>query len=353
MKILIVTDAWLPQINGVVRTLQAIEGELVRAGHVVRIAGPDTAGWVKLSLPTYREVMLEFFAGPRLGRLLDTFEPEAIHIATEGPLGFAMRRLCLKRRRPFTTAYHTRFPEYFAARFPWFCRGMIERAVYAYLRHFHAPSMRVLAPTESMAEMLKAHGFLKVARWSRGVDTELFKPFGKRFELYRELKRPILLYVGRVSVEKNLGAFLDLSTHGSKVVIGSGPDLKKLVSRYPSVRFLGRMEPKILARAYAAADLFVFPSKTDTFGLVLLEACAAGLRVAAYPVAGPKDLLGGEAGRVFAVLDENLQSAVHRALALPDTVILPRAFAERHSWAVSAGQFYQNLYMAAQKTSES
>ncbi len=343
MKILIVTDAWLPQTNGVVRTIEAMRRELSKAGHDVRIAGSDPSRLTNMPLPTYSEIRLELFADGRLRREIETFAPEAIHIATEGPLGWAARRICLQKGLAFSTAYHTRFPEYCAARVPRFLSRWVENAVYALLRRFHAPSRAVMVPTASIHAALSKRGFHRLAHWSRGVDTSVFGTHGKTFDAYHDLKRPVLLYVGRVSAEKNLEAFLKLRTTGSKVVVGAGPDRKKLSKRYDDAVFLGRLERDRLARAYAAADLFVFPSKTDTFGLVLLEACASGLRIAAYPVAGPKDVLGGKEAAAFVALDEDLQRAVDKALALADTVLLPRAFAEKHSWAVSAGQFYQNL----------
>lgn len=344
MKIMIVTDAWLPQTNGVVRTLQAMERELVKAGHGVRIVGSDPRRWSNLPFPTYPEIRLEFFSAARIRRAMEEFQPDAIHIATEGPLGWTTRRLCLKAKRPFSTAYHTRFPEYFGSRVPSFLRGFIENRAYKILRRFHRPALTVMIPTESIYKELSRRGFHRLVHWSRGVDTDVFRPYGKEWKGYAELPRPVLLYVGRVAAEKNLKAFLNLTVSGTKVVIGDGPDAGKLSARYLDAHFLGRLDHAELARAYAAADLFVFPSKTDTFGLVLLEACAAGLRVAAYPVAGPKDVLGGEEAAAFTALDEDLQAAVERALTLPNTVLLPRAFAEKHSWAVSAAQFYRNLW---------
>lgn len=343
VRILIVTDAWEPQTNGVVRTLQAIARELEKAGHETRIVGPDPSRPFCFALPSYREITLEFFAAARLRAALDSFAPDAVHLATEGPLGWAMRRLCLRRGRPFTTAYHTRFPEYCAARAPRFLKKRVERLAYAVLRRFHAAAQKTLVPTESLRAELAARGFKKLALWRRGVDAGLFRLYGKDFEAYKDLPRPILLYVGRVAVEKNIEAFLDLRANGRKIVVGEGPDLQKLAARYPGASFLGKLEGEVLARAYAAADLFVFPSKTDTFGLVLLEACASGLRVAAYPAPGPRDVLGGPEAEDFAALDEDLQKAVEKALALPDTALLPRAFAEGHSWAASAAEFYRNL----------
>lgn len=343
MRILIATDAWKPQTNGVVRTLEVLEKELAAAGHKVRIVGPDLSRKSCFPMPFYSEIVLEFFAAARLRVLVEAFDPEAIHIATEGPLGFAMRRLCLQTGRSFTTAYHTRFPEYAATRAPRFLKRLVEKAGYAVLRRFHAQADKVLVPTRGMQAELSARGFDNLALWPRGVDTSLFRPASEPFVLYKDMERPLLLYVGRIAAEKNIEAFLKLETPGTKILVGDGPDSLRLTRKYPMARFLGRLEPEDLARAYAAADLFVFPSKTDTFGLVLLEACAAGLRVAAYPACGPRDVFGTAEAAAFAVLDEDLGKAVTAALALPDTRLLPRAYAEKYSWAVSAAEFYQNI----------
>jgi glycosyltransferase involved in cell wall biosynthesis len=312
-------------------------------GHAVRVIGPAPAGWRSLAAPTYPDIRFEFFARPRLKKIIAAFAPDVIHIATEGPLGLAARNLCLSRRRPFTTSYHTRFPEYLAARVPYGLKKAVERIAYALLRRFHAPASAVMVATDSIEKELKARRFRRLVRWSRGVDTGLFRPYGETVPAYEGLKRPVLLYVGRVAVEKNLPAFLDLKTGGSKVVIGDGPDLAALRAAHPEVLFLGRMEGETLARHYAAADLFVFPSTTDTFGLVLLEAAAAGLRVASVPAPGPADIFAAPAARAFAVLNKNLQKAVEEALALPDDPAGPGRFAEGFSWASCARQFCDNL----------
>lgn len=352
MKILIVSDAWLPQVNGVVRTLQATRHELEKAGHTVSIIGPDSTRWTSLALPTYREIVLEFFATARLRREIGAFAPDTLHIATEGPLGWAARRLCLENGWAFTSAYHTRFPQYFAARMPWGLRSAASCLCYALLRWFHRPSQAVMATTPTIANDLRDHGFGRIVLWSRGVDTDLFQLWGKSFPSYESLPRPILLYVGRVSVEKNLEDYLRLHVNGSKVVVGAGPDLEKLKARYPDAIFLGPMVGEELAKAYAAADLFVFPSKSDTFGLVLLEACGAGLRIAAYPVAGPKDLLGGSEAQAFAVLDTDLQRAVDKALQLPESPQLPRRFALAQSWERATADFCSYLAPLTLKKAE-
>jgi glycosyltransferase involved in cell wall biosynthesis len=343
LKILILSDAWTPQINGVVRTLAATGTELTRLGHEVQIMGPDATRPFSFGMPFYPEIRLEFFARARLSRRLRAFEPDFIHIATEGPLGWAARNLCLRQNRPFTTSYHTRFPEYLAARAPRPLAGLVALIAYAVLRRFHAPAHTVMVATASIEQELRARKFQRLARWSRGVDTNLFRPYDKELAAYAGLPRPILLYVGRVAVEKNLRAFLDLKNPGSKIVIGDGPDLNALRKAYPQAHFPGAMQGEPLARHYAAADLFVFPSLTDTFGLVLLEACAAGLRIACSPAPGPVDIFADPACAAFAVLDPDLQQAVTRALALPDCPDAPRAFAARFSWATCTQQFLAHL----------
>jgi glycosyltransferase involved in cell wall biosynthesis len=327
----------------VVRTLESTATELARLGHETLVVGVDAARWLTFAVPSYPEVKLEFFAYRRLGRVLRAFQPDFIHIATEGPLGWTARRLCMYRNLPFTTAYHTRFPEYLAARAPRFLASFVRVVTYAMLRRFHAPSSAVMVATASIERELKARKFHRLARWSRGVDTTLFRPYGKDLPAFANLPRPILLYVGRVSVEKNLRAFLDIATLGSKLVIGDGPDLISLKQEYPSVRFLGAMSGEDLARHYAAADLFVFPSMTDTFGLVLLEACATGLRVAAMPAPGPSDIFAHGSGNEFVVMDLDLGRAVSRALQLSDNVDLPRAFVRRFVWEACTRQFFTHL----------
>lgn len=328
MRILVISDAWMPQVNGVVRTLRAVKGELERQGHEVEVIGPDRFRTVPL--PGYPEIRLALGAGSRLAPMMAKGRPHAIHIATEGPLGFAARRYCRRNGLPFTTAYHTRFPEYVRGRIP------VPLALsYAVLRRFHAPSTAVMVPTESVGADLRARGFGNVRLWSRGVDTALFRPRAKERP---DVPRPISLYVGRLSVEKNLDAFLGLDLPGTKLVVGDGPRLAELRRRYPSARFLGARHGEELAHCYASADVFVFPSRTDTFGLVLLEALASGVPVAAYPAPGPLDVLdGSDAG----CLDEDLGRAVRGALAIPAERC--RAHALRFSWRASAEQFLANL----------
>jgi glycosyltransferase involved in cell wall biosynthesis len=254
-----------------------------------------------------------------------------------------MRRLCLRRSMPFTTSYHTRFPEYLAARAPPLLARLVTFAAYAVLRRFHAPAGAVMVATSSIERELRAHKFHRLQRWSRGVDHALFRPYGKNLSAYDNLPRPLLLYVGRVAVEKNLRAFLTLETSGSLIVIGDGPDLASLRTAYPQAHFLGAIRGEALARHYAAADLFVFPSTTDTFGLVLLEACASGLRIAACPAPGPSDIFSEASCGAFAALDDHLPTAVARALALPDAPDIPRSFSLGFSWESCTQQFLAHL----------
>lgn len=312
-----------------VRTLEALSGELARLGHQVLVLGPDR--FRTIPCPSYAEIRLALGSRRRLGAIVTEFRPDAVHIATEGPLGWQARAWCLARNISFTTAYHTRFPEYLHARF-----GMPVGWTYALLRRFHGPAAAVMVATPSIEAELARRGFRRMRRWSRGVDLELFRP---RPELPSAIDapRPILLYVGRVAVEKNIEAFLDLDVPGSKIVVGGGPQLAELRLKHPAVRFTGPKKDEDLGRHYAAADVFVFPSRTDTFGLVLLEALASGVPVAAYPVPGPRDIVSSAVG----VLDDDLAKAVRGALGLSREAC--RAHAARYSWRHSAEQFLANL----------
>ena len=307
--------------------------ELARLGHETRIVGPDERKSLTFAMPFYPEIKLEFLAHRRLWRVLREFQPDFIHIATEGPLGWAARRVCLRRNLSFSTAYHTRFPEYLAARTPSALAGIVRAAVYAVLRHFHASANVVMVATESIEQELKTRKFRRLVRWSRGVDTNVFRPYSKDLSDFSTFPRPILLYVGRVAVEKNLREFLDIDTLGSQIVVGDGPGLASLKREYPDVHFLGALSGEKLARHYAAADLFVFPSIADTFGLVLLEACAAGLRVAAKPAPGPSDIFADDTAKDFTAMDWDLGRAVETALQLRDNSDAPRAFAHRFHMA--------------------
>nr|WP_211113787.1 glycosyltransferase family 1 protein [Azospirillum picis] len=325
---MIVSDAWHPQVNGVVRTIGTVRRELEAMGHTVEVIGPDR--FRTLPMPTYPEIRLAVGAKRRLWAMIEGMRPDCIHIATEGPLGFAARSYCLKQGKPFTTAYHTRFPEYVRDRAP------IPLALsYAVVRRFHKPSSAVMVATQTIEDALKGRGFANIRRWTRGVDTDLFRPRDKGF---LDLPRPVSMYVGRVAVEKNLEDFLRLDLPGSKVVVGDGPAREELQRRYPGVHWAGARHGEELAKHYAAADVFVFPSRTDTFGLVLLEALASGVPVAAYPVPGPLDVVDGSGA---GCLDEDLGRAVAGALAIPGEIC--RDYALGYSWRRSAEQFLSNL----------
>lgn len=335
MRIVIATDAWRPQVNGVVRTLETTIRHLREAGHEVKAITPEE--FTSIPCPTYPEIRLSLFPGRKIGRIVDDFGPDAMHIATEGPIGLAAWNLCRRRRWPFTTAFHTRFPEYIHARI------RLPLAIsYAAVRRFHSAATRTMVATASLKTDLEARGFRNLVTWGRGVDIGLFRPQAARV---LDGPRPIYLYVGRVAVEKNIQDFLDLELDGAKVVVGDGPQLKKLSREYPDVSFVGAKHGEDLAAHYAAADVFVFPSRTDTFGLVLLEALASGLPVAAYPVTGPKDVIGTAP---VGCLDEDLGRAARNALKIDPQAC--RAFAVERSWQVSVAQFQSNLaHISAQK----
>ncbi|MGX2039615.1 glycosyltransferase family 4 protein [Methylocaldum sp. MU1018] len=317
MKLALITDAWHPQINGVVTTLRTICEQLRALGHTVETFTPDRfRNW---PCPSYPEIRLALGCGPKLRARLDEFRPDAIHIATEGPLGLAARRYCKRRGLPYTSSFHTRFAEYVHLR-----TGLPLAVGYAFLRWFHDGSERLMTATPALLEELKARGFKNPVLWSRGVDTELFRPRSKDF---LPGSRPVLLYAGRVAIEKNIEAFLELDLPGAKYVVGDGPQREELESKYPDTRFVGYKKGEELARYLAAADVFVFPSRTDTFGLVMLEALAAGVPVAAFPVEGPKDVILSD--RV-GCLDADLKKAVTEALKLDPGDC--RAYALGYSW---------------------
>jgi glycosyltransferase involved in cell wall biosynthesis len=301
--LVIVSDAWHPQVNGVVRTLgKVIEGMEAR-GYKVTIVSPQD--YRSLPCPTYPEIRLALTTKRMMSRRLSSLQPAYVHIATEGPLGFLARRVCIARDWPFTTSFHTRFPEYVRERLP-----VPLGASYSYLRRFHNRAQACLVPTRSIQMALKERGIVNTRVWTRGVDRTLFYP---RHDADLGLPRPVFAAVGRVAPEKNLEAFLRLDLPGSKLVVGDGPDFARLKAAYPSAVFTGQRIGTALAEAYAAADVFVFPSRTDTFGLVLLEAIASGLPVAAFPVPGPLDVIG-ETGA--GVLNEDLREAALAALAM-------------------------------------
>ncbi len=321
MNVVIVTDAWKPQVNGVVRTYEQFGRELTAMGHTVSYITPD--GFRTVPMPGYPEIRLALFPYRGVAKTLRAKGPDAIHIGTEGPLGSAARRYCRRNGIPFTTAYHTRFPEYLRLRLP-VPLGMS----YAWLRRFHRPAVRTMVPTDTQKRYLEERGFDNLVVCGRGVDTDLFRPLDPaRDDAPYDLPRPVHLYLGRVAVEKNIGAFLDLDLPGSKVVVGDGPDLAALRRRNPGVLFAGFRFGEDLARHLAAADLFVFPSRTDTFGIVLLEAMACGLPVAAYPVDGPRDVV--QQG-VTGWLDDDLAVAVEKARTLDPANCL--RFARQHTW---------------------
>jgi len=327
-SVLIVTDAWYPQINGVVRTLDKTAEELRKLGIEVHFITP--ADYRTVPMPGYSEIGLSLTTRGPVVRRVEELRPEAIHIATEGPLGWIVRRYCLRNGIPFTTAYHTQFPEYVRARIPfplW--------ASYGIVRTFHRPAAACLVGTPYIRAVLAERGLTNVEVWTKGVDTELFSPSRREKLPY---PGPVFLYVGRVAVEKNVEAFLTLDLPGTKLVVGDGPSLKAMKAAYPAVHFLGARHGEDLARLFASADAFVFPSRTDTFGLVLLEALASGTPVAAYPVTGPIDVIGKAP---VGVLDNDLRAAALKALEVSRDA--SRAYAEQFSWAKSTEQFLAHL----------
>jgi glycosyltransferase involved in cell wall biosynthesis len=297
-------------------------------GHEIEMITPNQ--FKTIPCPTYPDISLSLFPGKGVARKIKDFEPDAIHIATEGPLGLSARAYAVRNRLPFSTAYHTRFPEYVQAR-----TGIPISWTYAFLRWFHGPSMAVMAPTIVVKNDLEKFGFTNVVLWSRGVDTEVFNMQESKV---LNSAHPIFLYVGRVAIEKNINAFLEIDLPGSKWVVGDGPAMAKIKQQYPNVNYLGVLQQPELAKVYAAADVFVFPSKTDTFGLVLLEAMACGTPVAAYPVTGPIDVLGDSPA---GAMNEDLRIACLEALKIPREVA--RAHAERFSWRASTEQFARHL----------
>jgi len=332
VKILVATDAWHPQVNGVVRTLGHIAREAPALGGEIEFLAPG-AFWT-LPLPSYPEIRLALTGPGDVERKLAAARPDAIHIATEGPIGHAVRRVCLRRGLPFTTSFHTRFPDYLAERLPVPERWTCELA-WAWLRRFHRAGAAVLAATPTLVGELSARGFKNAKLWPRGVDANLFQP---RADCAIDLPRPIFLTVGRVAVEKNLEAFLGLDLPGSKLVVGDGPARAALERQFPDAVFLGAREGEALAKVYAAADVFVFPSRTDTFGLVLLEALASGVPVAAFPAPAPRDVIG-EAP--VGALDEDLRGACLAALECSREDC--RDFALGMSWEASARIFIEHV----------
>lgn len=341
MRLLIASDAWHPQVNGVVRSLEQM---VVRAAaHGFETAMVSAADFRSLPLPGYPEIRLAVPRRDRLAARWDAFRPSHAHIATEGPVGLAARRRCLAKGLPFTTSYHTRFPEYLAARAP-----VPEAWSYAYLRRFHGAARGTMVSTPSLEAELAARGFSNLMRWTRGVDTALFRPAGPDDRMPAELSglaRPLFLSVGRLAVEKNVAAFLSLDLPGTKVVVGDGPDRTRLQALAPEARFLGNRTGADLSAIYAACDAFVFPSLTDTFGIVLLEALACGLPVAAFPVPGPRDVIGGTD---VGILDPDLRAAALAALRVSRVACRDEAL--RRGWDESARQFFSNILDARAAT---
>ncbi|MFA6265626.1 MAG: glycosyltransferase family 1 protein [Pseudolabrys sp.] len=338
MKILIVTDAWHPQVNGVVRTLGQVAQEATNFGVPVEILSPSEFRTVPM--PSYPEIRLALAGARAMERRLDAIKPDAIHVATEGPLGHAMRRVCIRRGLPFTTSFHTRFPDYVAERVTFAPRWSGD-LTWAWLRRFHSQSAAVLAATPTLVGELEERRFRNVRLWQRGVDSHLFHPDRKPV---LDLPRPIFLTVGRVAVEKNLEEFLKLDLPGTKVVVGDGPARAHLSKAYPDAVFVGAKHGEELADIYASADVFVFPSRTDTFGLVLLEALASGVPVAAFPAAAPRDVIGQAP---VGCLDEDLRVACLNALELDRADC--RDFAQGLTWEATARTFVKHVTEATQK----
>lgn len=340
MKIALASDAWHPQVNGVVRSLSTTVECLRKYGHEVEVIEPSRF-WT-VPCPTYPEIRLSLGCGSRVRRILDELEPDAVHIATEGPIGWAARSWCLLNRHAFTTAFHTRFPDYVSMR-----TRIPAEWIWKVMRRFHGPAEQTFAATPTLAAELKSQGLDRTHAWPRGVDLAQFNPWVEPHKTMRDLPRPILLNVGRVAPEKNIEAFLGADVAGTKVVVGGGPALEKLRRAYPRVHFLGPMHGAELASTYSAADVFVFPSRTDTFGLVNIEALACGLPVAAYPVAGPLDIIGptgrGTHGGKWPIgaLHEKLEVAIELALAADRNAAVKEA--EHYSWERCTGAFLAGL----------
>lgn len=350
MRIAICTDAWHPQINGVVRTLAATVDRLIARGHEVELVTPSQ--FRTMPLPGYSEIRLAML--PRFGtrRTLSDFAPEVVHIATEGPIGWSARSWCKANGVPFTSAFHTRFPEYAAVR-----TGLSVNRFWPLMRRFHGPSRAVLVSTPSLADELAQQGITQTRLWTRGIDRDLFVPGHEPLPELADLPRPILLNVGRVAIEKNLVAFLEADVPGTKVVVGTGPDLARLQARFPDAVFLGARHGEELARAYCSADVFVFPSRTDTFGLVMIEALACGLPVAAYPVPGPLDVVGGnghgpadDLPMQIGAVDEDLALAIHKALRCDR--IAAAVQGARNNWDRATDQFLQAVSRAIEPVRE-
>ena len=341
MRIAICTDAWHPQVNGVVRSVATTVNHLLARGHEVELITPSL--FRTMALPGYSEIRLALV--PRFGtrRSLEEFLPDIVHISTEGPIGWSARAWCLTRGVPFTTAFHTRFPDYAAVR-----TGISAERFWPLMQRFHAPARAVLVSTPTLGAELEARGLPRWRLWTRGIDRDQFRPGHSALPELAMRNGPVMLYVGRVAREKNLPAFLDAQVAGHKVVVGDGPDLETLRYRYPAVTFTGALSGERLARAYCSADVFVFPSRTDTFGLVLIEALACGLPIAAYPVPGPLDIVGpngrgpnNDLPATIGALDEDLTVAISRALRLDP--LAAGVIGAGYSWERATDQFVAAL----------
>ena len=320
MKILIVTDAWYPQVNGVCRTLKNLGDELKKIGHQVEYIEPNQ--FFTVPMPKYNEIKLSINVWPRVGRLISKADADIIHIATEGPIGIFAKRYCVKSKLKFTTSYHTQFDKYLKLYYPYLPIKLAQK----FLKGFHSKAEKILVTTQSMKDELQEIGFEKdkMVVWTRGANHGAFQ---KPKKINLEYKRPIYLYVGRVSIEKNIRAFLDLELEGTKLVVGKGPDLDKLKKEYPEAIFKGERTNGELASYFASSDVFVFPSKTDTFGIVIIEALKCGLPVAAYPVAGPKDIFNGTN---IGSLNNDLKKAALEALKSDRSACIEHA--KKYTW---------------------
>jgi glycosyltransferase involved in cell wall biosynthesis len=339
MKITVVSDAWFPQVNGVVRTLSTVVDIATARGHRVQMVTPDR--FYSVPMPQYAEIRLALTTRRRVAKIISDFDPEAVHIATEGPLGWLARAWCLRHHVPFTTSFHTRFPDYVAAR-----TGLSPAPFWRVLARFHRPAQGILVATPRLAEELAAHGLHQTRPWTRGADLALFRPDRAAHPAFANLPRPIALHVGRVAVEKNIEAFLDSEWAGSKVVVGDGPALDGLMARYPDAHFLGGLHGEALASTFAGADVLAFPSRTDTFGLVIIEALASGTPVAGYPVPGPLDILGADGLGLpglhrIGCVDEDLSSALRTALTADRNHCA--SYGATYSWERSCDEFIAGL----------
>tara|TARA_B100001989_G_scaffold251270_2_gene230114 strand:- start:1673 stop:2701 length:1029 start_codon:yes stop_codon:yes gene_type:complete len=342
MKVLIISDAWHPQINGVVRTYEHIIKELEQKNYETMVIGPEDFPRT-MPMPFYPEIQLVLNPYKRLSRMIEEFAPDRLHIATEGPLGWAARRYCIRNNIVFSTSYHTQFPDYVAKRFAWLIPTLynyVHRLGIRVVRHFHAPSSAVMISTQSLRQQLENWGFqTPLSLLTRGVNFDIFKPGNGT--LFQDLPHPIGLYVGRIAIEKNLEAFLDMPWEGSKVLVGDGPVMSELKRKYPNAHFIGKRMGHDLADCYRSSDVFVFPSKTDTFGIVLIEALACGLPVAAYNVTGPQDIIIHD--YLGALEEQDLKLACDTALKRSDPKKCSQYVQDNFSWEMAGKQFMDAL----------